>query len=233
MRRMYYKISRRRNIPGRIPGILSKRAAGKLTVYSRESFVVCLPLMLFALILTAALMFAPLTASAAGVDAQQAVYENPGTGYAVYIIDGQDLLSEQEEAELLEDMIPVTEYGNAAFVSDYARVPSSEWARNCFDVLFGNASGALFLVEMNSRELYLYSNGEIFRTVNPRIAASIVDNVYTYASEGDFCECAAGVFGQICTMMEGGRISQPMNTARWGILALSGLGLVVSSVFFP
>ncbi len=29
------------------------------------------------------------------------------------------------------------------------------------------------------------------------------------------------------------RISQPMNTARWGILALSGLGLIISSVFFP
>ena len=29
------------------------------------------------------------------------------------------------------------------------------------------------------------------------------------------------------------RISQPMNAARWGILALSGIGLIISSVFFP
>ena len=29
------------------------------------------------------------------------------------------------------------------------------------------------------------------------------------------------------------RISQPMNAARWGILALSGAGLLISSVFFP
>ena len=29
------------------------------------------------------------------------------------------------------------------------------------------------------------------------------------------------------------RISQPMNTERWGILALSGAGLLISSIFFP
>ena len=45
------------------------------------------------------------------------IYDNPQTGYSVYINDAYDLLTEEEEANLLDDMIPITEYGNAGFVS--------------------------------------------------------------------------------------------------------------------
>ncbi len=227
MRRMYklrmLKDLRQCHIFKRIAGIGSGRISGKLTVYSGAGFVVCLPLMLLSLVLSLALMLTAIPARAAvswDAGTVQAVYENPQTGFAAYIIDGENLLSDQEETELLKDMIPVTAYGNAAFVSDYASVPASEWARSRFDILFGNASGTLFLVEMNSRELYLYSNGEIYNIVNSRAAASIVDNVYTYASEGDFRECAAGVYRQISTMMEGGRISQPMKHITNALIAI-------------
>ena len=45
------------------------------------------------------------------------VYNNPQTGYSVYIDDDQDLLTDDEEQSLIEEMIPITEYGNAGFIS--------------------------------------------------------------------------------------------------------------------
>ena len=45
------------------------------------------------------------------------VWCNPETGYEVYIDDWADLLTSTQEAELLETMKEITEYGHVSFVS--------------------------------------------------------------------------------------------------------------------
>ena len=45
------------------------------------------------------------------------IYENEKTGYTAYIDDEEELLSSSEEEKLAQKLIPLTEYGNVAFLS--------------------------------------------------------------------------------------------------------------------
>ena len=67
---------------------------------------------LMLLMLTVSLFALP-----ARADGSFFVYTNPQTGYSIYIEDGEDLLTDSEETALIEDMKPITEFGNAGFVS--------------------------------------------------------------------------------------------------------------------
>lgn len=141
----------------------------------------------------------------------ESVYTNPSTGYPVYIEDGADLLSGEEEAELAEAMKKVTEFGGAAFVSTLSNPGDArEYAEDRYYALFGNGSGTLFLIDMGNRYLYLANGGFVYSVVNRGRAMTITDNVYTYAGKGDYLGCALAVFEQMNTLLTGGRIAQPM-----------------------
>ena len=151
----------------------------------------------------------------------ETVYTNPSTGYSVYIDDGADLLSEEEEAQLADAMEKVTEFGGAAFVSTSSNpMGAREYAEDRYYTLFGNASGTLFLIDMDNRYLYLANDGYIYSVVNKGRALTITDNVYAYAGEGDYLGCALAVFDQMNTLLTGGRIAQPMKYISNLLLAL-------------
>ncbi len=157
----------------------------------------------------------------------QQTYKNENTGYQAFIYDGEDLLSDSEEAALLQDMIPITEFGNAAFESVYVRGQSSyDYAKANYTGYF-KESGTLFLIDMGNREIKLYSSGKIEKTVTGSYANSITDNIYTYASKGDYYTCASKAFQQEATLLEGGRIAQPMKYISCGLLALI-LALIIN-----
>ena len=140
-----------------------------------------------------------------------AMYTNPDTGYQVFISDGSDLLSESEEASLYHDMMPLTEYGGVAFVSaDVSGTNSAEYARQECYKYFAAESGSVFLIDMGNRNIYIFSTGAMEKTINAGKARTITDNVYTYAKNGDYYGCAKKVFEQEKTIMEGGRIAEPM-----------------------
>ena len=66
--------------------------------------------------LFAAALLAVLTASLeARAQDSFFAYTNPDTNYVVYMNDEYDLLSDEEESKLINEMIPLTEYGNAGF----------------------------------------------------------------------------------------------------------------------
>ena len=68
--------------------------------------------------LFAAALLAVLTASLeARAQDSFFAYTNPDTNYVVYMNDEYDLLSDEEESKLINEMIPLTEYGNAGFLS--------------------------------------------------------------------------------------------------------------------
>lgn len=140
-----------------------------------------------------------------------ALYTDPDTGYSVYIQDDADLLSDEEEAKLVEDMKPVTEFGNAIFVSNTESNNSTpQLARDYYRTYSGTDSGTLFMVDMYNRYIYIFSDGEIYKTVTRSYADTITDNTYAKASKGLYYECASEAFGQIHTLLEGGKIARPM-----------------------
>ena len=172
------------------------------------------------------LLLAVVLAGRATAHAAASLYIDPETGYD----DEQDLLTDAEEAALLEDMRPVTEFGGAAFVStaNYGE-STSAYAKQLYRSYFGSDSGTLFLIDMGQRNIWVHSNGAIYRTITKAYATSITDNVYTYASAGDYYTCAAEVFRQEITLLRGGRIARPMKHITNALVSLA-LGLLINFI---
>lgn len=149
----------------------------------------------------------------------QVVYENTN-GYEVVIEDDMELLSSEEIVMLQQKMEPITEYGNVAFKSVSSVTPTDRFAENYYDGLWGNESGTMFVIDMYNRMLYIYSNGAVYRTITKSYADTITDNVYTYASDEDYYTCASMVYEQMYTLLEGGRVAQPMKYLSNAFLAM-------------
>lgn len=151
----------------------------------------------------------------------QTYYTNSETGYRVEIEDDAGLLTSEEIGQLVSTMEDITEYGNVAFKSVSINDSSAAaFAKSYYRSLFGQKSGTLFLIDMDNREIYIFSDGKVYRTISKSYALSITDNVYRYASAGQYCKCADEVFLQITTLLEGGRIMQPMKYINNALLAL-------------
>lgn len=147
---------------------------------------------------------------------------NPSTGYTIGIYDDADILTSSEEELLMEQMEPISEYGHVALVTiDYN--PYNDTERYCnyfYDEYFGRESGTVFIIDMQERYLYILNDGYIQRIITNSYSLTITDNVYTYATDGDYYLCASKAFSQINTLLEGGRISQPMKYICNALLAL-------------
>ena len=119
-------------------------------------------------------------------------------------------------------MEPITTYGNVAFVSISTNPERStkRYAEKYFEEHFGYSSGVIFFIDMEERYLWIYSNGEIHKTITTSYANTITDNVYSYASDGDYLRCASEAFSQINTLLEGRHIAQPMKYISNALLAI-------------
>ena len=131
--------------------------------------------------------------------------------YKVMILDAADLFTDEEKEDLRHVMYDISEYGNVALVTmDYVYPNTEEFAAETYQDLFGTDSGTLFLIDMDNRYLWIHSDGEIYKIINKGYANTITDNVYRYASDGEYYRCAEKVFSQMLTLLRGGKIAQPM-----------------------
>ena len=142
--------------------------------------------------------------------AYDALYTNPDTGYSAYIVDDEDLLTDEEEESLLNDhMIGITEYGGASFYTTSSSDVEKTTRDLCY-ALFNNDSGTTLCIDMGDRKISVQSSGAIYKRINKAYGSTITDNIYKYASSEDYYGCAAEGFDEIYTLLEGGRIAQPM-----------------------
>ncbi len=141
----------------------------------------------------------------------EVAYEN-ANGYEVVIDDKADLLSANEESKILQTMQPITEYGNVAFTSvdEESNVVIDTYADGYYKSLWGTESGVVFLIDMSNRMIYIHSVGNVYGSLKKSYAHTITDNVYQYATKGDYFTCVQATYEQIYTVLEGGRIAQPM-----------------------
>ena len=144
------------------------------------------------------------------------------------IEDDADLLSDQEEASLAETMEGITAYGNVAFKSiAYNEYSTERYIKNYYSEMFGSRSGTVFLIDMDNRNIWIHSNGGIYRVITNSYADTITDNVYRYASDREYFSCANEAFSQILTLLQGNRIAQPMKYISNVLLAVI-LGLLIT-----
>lgn len=141
--------------------------------------------------------------------------------YEVMIIDASDLFTDAEKENLRDIMYEVSEYGNVALVTmDNVYPNTEEFAAEAYYDLFGTDSGTLFLIDMDNRYLWIHSDGAMYKTISKGYANTITDNVYRYASDGDYFRCAQKTFEQMLTLLKGGKIAQPMKVICNLILSL-------------
>ncbi|MBQ7774732.1 MAG: TPM domain-containing protein [Lachnospiraceae bacterium] len=148
--------------------------------------------------------------------------------YIVLIEDDADLLTEEQEAQLKLLMQDITAYGNVAFKSVNVNYASTDsYAENFYYSNFGTRSGAVFIIDMDNRNIWIETDGAVQRRIDANYAEVITDNIYMYATDGDYYECAAQAYTQMYTLLEGGRIAQPMKYICNGLMAIS-LAMIIN-----
>lgn len=147
--------------------------------------------------------------------------------YKLVIEDDANLLSEEEENNLKEIMEPATSYGNIIFKSiNHNNTTTENYARDYYHHNFGTQSGTLFLIDMDKRNIYVFSDGKNHDAITVNKANIITDNIYTFASKADYYTCAKKAFGQINTILAGGKIAEPMKYISNVIVSLITAALV-------
>lgn len=175
----------------------------------------------------------PLCLSVSAAQQSDAQYTNPQTGYQALIRDDDDLLTDEEESALVQQMIPITDYGHIIFwsTSEYT-FDEIEQAKNKRYQLYGNDSSGILSINMQVRKVTFQSDGAIYTMVSSSYARSITDNVSGYASSGNYYQCAAEAYSQILTVLQGNRIAEPMKYISFVVIGLMlSFVLVVGIVF--
>ncbi len=158
-------------------------------------------------------------------------YQNPETGYCVRIEDDAGLLLDEEEAALLDNMIKVTGFGNAAFKSiDVNNTTTESYIIAYYREVFGTESGVVFLIDTYNRNIWIYSDGAVYNTITTAYADTITDNVYKYATRADYFKCANEAFSQINSLLAGRKIRQPMKYISNALFAMI-LALLANYIF--
>lgn len=144
-------------------------------------------------------------------------YENPDTGYIAAVQDMAWIFSEDQKKEIIEEIAPVTEYGNAfLFTTDESVLATDDFALQAYNAAFGHDSGVMIIEDVNGRTLRMRTFGEIGKAVKSSEIGIIVSDVSKYAEDGDFEQCAIKAFSEVGTVMGGGKIGE--------ILSGSGIG---------
>jgi uncharacterized protein len=140
-------------------------------------------------------------------------YTNPNTKYRVVIQDEADLLTPEEEERLKDTMIGITEYGHVGFVTinKNEHYTASSYARYYSHQVFGSyVSSTVFLIDMDTRNIYLFNNGDIEKKISANKSDVITDNTFRYAKNKEYYNCANETFRQVNTLLNGGKINEPM-----------------------
>ena len=160
------------------------------------------------------------------------LYENDNSGYQILIDDMADLFSPEEEEELIPYMAKSSDGGFVMLVTtDYNDYGDAEsYAGNYYRSLIPEESGILFLIDMDTRKLLFYSEGAYHNELTSSVMNIISDNIYRYATNGDYYSCAQEAFIEISDVLEGKRIAAPMKYISNACLAIL-LALIINYFF--
>lgn len=159
--------------------------------------------------------------------AEKTTRKNEETGYRAVIEDGAGLLDAAEYDGLFATMMPVTDYCNAAFYTyqgeskEYVMTKAEDWANKEF-ADFRSGTCTVFIIDMATRQLAVWSSSDVQETVTQSKAYTITDNVYAYASRKEYARCAETAFNQISRVLRGEKLAGPMRVISNILLALLG-----------
>lgn len=190
-------------------------------IHSKKKWLLFSTLFVLCLICSSNFIVAKASNRAITTDLSSLKYTNNATKFEAFVEDHADLLTEDEEQKLLEEMKPITDYGNVIFKTIvYNNRSTSAYAEEYYNTYFYSESGTIFLIDMANRQLYIYSQNAMSKIITNGVSLTITDNVYAYATREDYYTCASVAFSQIYQKLEGQSIPEPMKYTCNGLLAL-------------
>lgn len=168
-------------------------------------------------LVAAVMLFSPIKAQAAA--------EN------IYITDDAYLLTDEEVQDIeayLETLNPETKYVIATSDnSDYGYDADSK-LEHYYTKLYSNYDDGIgFIIDMENREIYISGYGKYQKSISNADALDITDNIYRYASRGDYYTCIMKAFEQADTLTNKGFILRPMRIIVALLLAIV-LGFLIT-----
>lgn len=149
--------------------------------------------------------------------------------YGITLRDEAELFSQQERASLEKTMEQLTAYCPVALLTtrDARGLSTAALAERVYEALYApKKNSVLFLIDLDNRSLWIEAGDEL-ELLSVGMCDSITDNVYRYASEGDYCRCAREAFRQMRTVLAEGKVPQPMKHLSNLLIALC-LGLMAA-----
>ena len=150
--------------------------------------------------------------------------ENGENGYSLAIDDGAGLLDSGETEQVRQAMLPITEYASAGFVTIASNpggtAPATlarQWGESRFG---GNVRFTVFIIDLGTRHLDIYASQPLSGVLTASEENSIADNVYRYATNGEYGKCAVETFSQIERVLKGEKIATPMKYISNGLMSL-------------
>ena len=135
---------------------------------------------------------------------------------AVFIRDDAGMLSDEEVSKLQEVMLPVTAYYPVAFstTEDTGGTSAVRYSEKLYNQLFDSRGGVLFLIDFDTsdsdgRQLYIRVTNRSTKLSTAK-CDTIADNIYPYARDGRYYECARRCFSQIYDILDDRPVPQPM-----------------------
>ena len=134
----------------------------------------------------------------------------------VILLDEADMLSPEEEEKLKADMLPLTVYFPAAFATteDTAGTSAERFSLVLYNELFDERGGILFLIDFDTtdsdgRQLYIRVS-DLSDKLTVAKCNTITDNIYTYARDGQYYECARRAFFEMNEVLSDRAVAEPM-----------------------
>ena len=136
---------------------------------------------------------------------------NGETGYHAVIEDNAGLLREDEFQRVFDAMKAVTAHCDAGFLTrQHGSGSVEEYARQWGRATFGHDRYIVFFIDMGTRNICAYAGWDMLDVFSVADANTVTDNVYTWASQRQYGECAVRAFGQIADDLEGIELARPM-----------------------
>lgn len=160
-------------------------------------------------------------------------YVNPETKYKAILVDDANLLSDSDKSSILSRMTSLTEYGNIIVkTANYNTYRSSlKFAEEYYYEKFPNGdNGSIILIDMHYREIAIYSTEPNHKIITDSKAYSITDNIYKYASDGDYYNCIFYALEDMQKLLEGYKILEPMRYTSNALIAIT-LSLLLNFLF--
>ena len=158
-------------------------------------------------------------------------WKNSKTGFRAVIEDELDLLTAAEERKILDNMIPLTEYGSVAFWS--TREESADVQTQAEEkrrALFGEESSCIVVINKAYQQLSIQSRGQLAKVITSARAGRIAARGSTDLTRGQTFNAVSEAFSQIGTLTGSSKAAAHLRVFCNLFLSLM-IGLTLTSAF--